>query len=72
MVLAAAALNMLDGISKLHPMLGYHHTRFIAAIFPMPEATITLASLIMNRHFLSTNLGKAIRLSSSMEIHLNF
>ena len=49
--LAAAALRMLDGVSKLHVLLGRSHTRFAAIILPTFEAAIILVSLIMDAEF---------------------
>ena len=49
--LAAAALRMLDGVSKLHVLLGCSHTRFAAIILPTFEAAIILVSLIMDADF---------------------
>lgn len=56
--LAAATLKTLDGVSKLHAMLGGSHTRFTAIILPSFEAAVVLVSLIMDVHFPGTNLGE--------------
>ncbi|KAF2806013.1 uncharacterized protein BDZ99DRAFT_395113 [Mytilinidion resinicola] len=56
--LAAAALKMLDGVSKLHAMLGRSHTRFAAIILPTFEAAVVLVSLTMDGQFPGTNLGE--------------
>jgi hypothetical protein len=55
--LAAAALKMLDGVSKLHALLGRSHTRFAAIILPTFEAAVVLVSLSMDGQFPGTNLG---------------
>jgi len=56
--LAAAALKMLDGVSKLHAMLGRSHTRFAAIILPTFEAAVVLVSLTMDRQFPGASLGE--------------
>lgn len=56
--LAAAALKTLDGVSKLHAMLGGSHTRFTAVIMPTFEAAVVLVSLIMDVHFPGISLGE--------------
>ena len=55
--LAVAALKMLDGVSKLHALLGRSHTRFTAIILPTFEAAVVLVSLTINEQFPGTNLG---------------
>jgi hypothetical protein len=55
--LAAAALKMLDGVSKLHALLGRSHTRFAAIILPTFEAAVVLVSLIMDEQFPGTDLS---------------
>ncbi|KAF2826266.1 hypothetical protein CC86DRAFT_350840 [Ophiobolus disseminans] len=55
--LAAAALKMLDGVSRLHTMLGSSHTRFAAIILPTFEAGVVLVSLTMDKNFPGASLG---------------
>jgi len=49
--LAAAALKMLDSVSKLHALLGRSHTRLAAIILPTFEAAVILGSLTMDVQF---------------------
>jgi hypothetical protein len=49
--LAVAALKVLDGVSKLHAMLGRSHTRFAGIIFPTFEAAVLLVGLCMDVDF---------------------
>jgi hypothetical protein len=49
--LAVAALNVLDGVPKLHSMLGRSHTRFAGIIFPTFEAAVLLVGLCMDVDF---------------------
>jgi hypothetical protein len=46
--LAAAALRMLDSVSKLHALLGRSHTRFTAVVQPTFEAGVMLGSLVLD------------------------
>jgi hypothetical protein len=55
--LAAAALKMLDGVSKLHALLGRSHTRFAAIILPTFETAVILVSLTMDAHFPGNTMG---------------
>ena len=55
--LAAAALKMLDGVSKLHALLGRAHTRFASIILPTFEAAIILVSLTMDARFPGNTMG---------------
>jgi hypothetical protein len=55
--LAAAALKMLDGVSKLHALLGRSYTRLAAIIMPTFEAGVVLVSLLMDVQFPDSNLG---------------
>jgi hypothetical protein len=52
--LAAAALRMLDSVSKLHALLGRSHTRFTAVVQPTFEAGVMLGSLVLDDQFLGT------------------
>jgi hypothetical protein len=56
--LAAATLKTLEGVSKLHTMLGSSHTRYAAIIMPTFEATVALVSLIMDVNFPGANMGE--------------
>jgi hypothetical protein len=56
--LAAATLKTLEGVSKLHSMLGSSHTRCAAIILPTFEATVVLVGLIMDVNFPGANIGQ--------------
>ena len=49
--LAAAALKLLHGVSKLHAMLGRAHTRLPTIILPTFEAAVILVSLTIDASF---------------------
>ncbi|KAH7372014.1 hypothetical protein BKA66DRAFT_402644, partial [Pyrenochaeta sp. MPI-SDFR-AT-0127] len=55
--LAAATLKTLEGVTKLHSMLGGSHTRWTAIILPTFEAAVVLVGLIMNVNFPGANMG---------------
>ncbi|KAF2490009.1 hypothetical protein BU16DRAFT_168514 [Lophium mytilinum] len=56
--LAAAALKMLEGVAKLHALLGASYTRFAAVILPAFEAAVVLVSLLtMDQRFPGADLG---------------
>lgn len=52
--LAAAAVMVLDGVAKLHTMLGNSHTRLPTIIMPTFEAAVVLMSLLMDVNFPGT------------------
>ncbi|KAF5495493.1 putative transcription factor sol4 [Colletotrichum fructicola] len=49
--LAVAALRVLEGVSKLHTILGGCHTRFVGIIFPTFEAAVLLVGLCTDIDF---------------------
>jgi hypothetical protein len=49
--LALAALKVLDGVSKLHAMLGGSHTRFPGIVLPTFEAAVVLVSVCRDPEF---------------------
>ncbi|KAH7400981.1 hypothetical protein DE146DRAFT_632020 [Phaeosphaeria sp. MPI-PUGE-AT-0046c] len=55
--LAAASLKTLEGVAKLHSMLGGSHTRCTDIIMPTFEATVVLVSLIMDINFPVADIG---------------
>ena len=50
--LAVAALNLLEGVSTLHMMIGGSHTRFAGIIVPTFEAAVLLLCLCADSGFL--------------------
>ncbi|OCK76854.1 hypothetical protein K432DRAFT_334944 [Lepidopterella palustris CBS 459.81] len=56
--LAAATLKTLEGVSKLHSMLGGSHTRRTAIILPTFEAAVVLVGLIMDVNFPGASMGE--------------
>lgn len=72
--LAAAALKMLDSVSKLHALLGRSHTRFASIILPTFEAAVVLVSLTMDEQFpgiptAATNLNLDLDLENERNGH---
>ena len=49
--LAVAALNLLEGVSALHTMMGGSHTRFPGIIVPTFEAAVPLLCLCADKSF---------------------
>ena len=49
--LAVAALNLLEGVSTLHMMMGGSHTRFAGIIGPVFEAAVPLLCLCADKSF---------------------
>lgn len=49
--LAVAALNLLEGVSALHMMMGGSHTRFAGIIVPIFEAAVPLLCLCADKNF---------------------
>ena len=49
--LAVAALNLLEGVSTLHTMMGGSHTRFPGIIVPTFEAAVPLLCLCADKEF---------------------
>ncbi|KAK3178714.1 hypothetical protein OEA41_000851 [Lepraria neglecta] len=49
--LAVAALNLLEGVSTLHMMMGGSHTRFAGIIVPIFEAAVPLLCLCADKSF---------------------
>ncbi|KAH8728601.1 hypothetical protein GQ44DRAFT_608737 [Phaeosphaeriaceae sp. PMI808] len=61
--LAAAALEVLHGVSKLHAMLGGSHTRFPGIVFPTFEAAVLLVAICRDLTFPTHGGGHAHTLS---------
>ncbi|CAI7590999.1 unnamed protein product [Penicillium glandicola] len=62
--LAVAALYVLQGVSRLHSLIGGSQTRYTGVIQPTFEAAVVLVSLLINQSFLGEVESQSSRITN--------